>query len=96
MSSGTASVNPVMFPPGRERLATRPVPTASPTPVITMGMVVVARLAARAEEVPILQITQARPQGCHAFLVGGVRVRTQQPDPVDLPWSLRLRGERRS
>src|SRR4029453_4848665 len=31
-SSGTKSVNPVMLPPGRARLATRPAPTASPTP----------------------------------------------------------------
>jgi hypothetical protein len=37
---------PVMFPPGRARLATRPVPTGSPAKAITMGMVDVARLAA--------------------------------------------------
>ncbi len=39
-------VNPVMFPPGRARLATRPAPTGSATNVATMGMVAVARLAA--------------------------------------------------
>src|SRR2546426_9224183 len=52
MSSGTESVEPVMLPPGRARLATTPVATASPMPTMTMGIVVVACLAARAPGVP--------------------------------------------
>src|SRR3954463_15007374 len=41
-------VTPVMFPPGRARLSTRPVSTGSVAkPTITMGIVVVACLAAR-------------------------------------------------
>ena len=36
-----------MFPPGRARLATNPLPTGSVSCVITMGIVVVASLAAR-------------------------------------------------
>ena len=36
-----------MFPPGRAMLATNPVATASPLIAITMGIVVVACLAAR-------------------------------------------------
>ena len=44
---------PVMFPPGWERLATRPASTgSSPAPVITMGIVLVAFLAARTTAVP--------------------------------------------
>ena len=46
-SSGARVDNPVMFPPGRARLATNPVPTGSPSLVMTMGIVVVASLAAR-------------------------------------------------
>ena len=40
-------VNPVMFPPGLPRLETSPTRTGSPTATMTMGMVVVAFLAAR-------------------------------------------------
>jgi hypothetical protein len=39
--------SPVMFPPGRARLATRPVATGSTTTAMTMGIVPVASLAAR-------------------------------------------------
>src|SRR5439155_4047807 len=39
-------VGPVMFPPGRARLATNPLPTGSPALAMTMGMVLVARWAA--------------------------------------------------
>src|SRR5262245_5698640 len=41
-----------MFPPGRARLVTSPAPTGSPIPIITVGIVVVACLAARAGGVP--------------------------------------------
>ena len=47
-SSGCRTDCPVMLPPGRARLATRPLPTGSSTPTITMGIVVVASLAASA------------------------------------------------
>src|SRR5262249_5183316 len=43
---------PVMLPPGRARLATRPNATGSPARVITMGMVVVAFFAANATPIP--------------------------------------------
>jgi hypothetical protein len=39
---------PVTFPPGRARLATSPCLTASPLPIITMGIVCVAFLTAMA------------------------------------------------
>ena len=39
---------PVMLPPGCARLATMPVSTGLPTMAMTMGMLVVAFLAARA------------------------------------------------
>ena len=55
--SSTAKVeNPVTLPPGRARLATRPSPTGSPTFVITMGMVVVALLAANTDTPAIATI----------------------------------------
>ena len=39
---------PVMLPPGRARLSTKPVSTgSSPSPVITIGIVLVAFAAAR-------------------------------------------------
>ena len=47
-SSADKLEKPVTLPPGRARLATKPAPTGSPTFVITMGMVVVALLAANA------------------------------------------------
>ena len=45
-SSGIILDIPVMFPPGCARLATKPLRTGSPTPIITIGIVVVAFLAA--------------------------------------------------
>ena len=44
------------LPPGRARLAIRPAPTGSPELAITMGMVVVARLAANADPVDVTTI----------------------------------------
>ena len=54
--SVTAALSPVMFLPGRARLATMPCPTGSPTPVKTTGIVAVAFLAARAAGVPLVRI----------------------------------------
>jgi len=51
-SSTAIEVTPVMFPPGRARLATRPAATGSPEVTNTIGMVVVAAFAARAGGVP--------------------------------------------
>ena len=46
LSSALSSETPVMFPPGRARLGTIPVPTGSPTAPRTIGMVWVACFAA--------------------------------------------------
>ncbi len=46
LSSGLFSVTPVTFPPGRVRVATRPTANGSETAAKTIGMVVVAFLAA--------------------------------------------------
>ncbi len=43
------SVIPVIFSPGRARLAMGPVPTGSPAATMTMGTVEVARFAASAK-----------------------------------------------
>jgi hypothetical protein len=45
-SSGAKPEFPVTLPPGRARVAIKPVPTGSPEVVITMGMKVVAPFAA--------------------------------------------------
>ena len=47
LSSGASVDNPVMFPPGRARLAMNLLPTGSVSFVMTMGIVVVASFAAR-------------------------------------------------
>ena len=47
---------PVTLPPGRARLATKPAATGSPTLTITMGMFVVAFLAADVAGVPEVTI----------------------------------------
>src|SRR5262244_4617526 len=44
----------LMFPSGRARLVTNPLPTGSPTCVITMGIVTVAPLAARIGAGPVV------------------------------------------
>ena len=46
LNSGLTADNPVTFPPGLARLATSPVATGSPVPVMTMGIVPVSCLAA--------------------------------------------------
>src|SRR5215218_10582717 len=51
-SSAIASDTPVILPPGRLRLATRPVPTGSPPATNTIGMVDVAPFAANAVTLP--------------------------------------------
>ena len=48
-SSALSKVAPVMFPPGRLKLATRPIATGSAALMKTIGIVVVADFAANAE-----------------------------------------------
>jgi len=50
-------VKPVTLPPGRARLATRPVPTGSPAAAKTMGMTDVACMAAAIKLVPAVTMT---------------------------------------
>src|SRR2546426_494570 len=52
LTAGAREDSPVMCPPGRARLATRPSPTGSPLTAMTMGIVVVACWAARSATVP--------------------------------------------
>lgn len=51
---------PVASPPGRARLGTKPLPTGSPTMVKTIGMSLVAWIAARAPGVLIATMTSGR------------------------------------
>src|SRR5262245_34130456 len=50
-------VNPVIFPPGRAKLSMSPAPTASATTAKTMGIVLVACLAAIADGVLVVTMT---------------------------------------
>ena len=45
-NSGDCKDTPVMLPPGRDKLATKPTPTGSAAPNMTMGVVLVAFFAA--------------------------------------------------
>ena len=55
--SGDRFERPVIFPPGRARLATNPEPTGSLSFAITMGIVAVASLAGRVAAAPAVTIT---------------------------------------
>ena len=50
--SGTIKLSPVTLPPGRAKEATNPFPTGSASDAITIGIVLVAFLAARVTSVP--------------------------------------------
>src|ERR1700730_12721332 len=56
-TSGIMLLKPVMFPPGRARLATRPTPTGSPTATMTMGIELVSCSTARVTCVPGVTMT---------------------------------------
>ena len=71
-------INPVMFPPGRERPATNPGPTGSATITNTTGIVRVSRCSAAVPGVPCARITS----GCKATnSFAKVRVRFTSPPP---------------
>ncbi len=57
LSSGLKMLDPVIFPPGRARLATKPNATGSPLVTMTIGIVVVAFLAARIAGDPAVSMT---------------------------------------
>jgi len=59
-SASAMMVDPVMFPPGRARLVTSPAPTGSAAPAKTMGIVLVARCAARAGGTPPVTVACIR------------------------------------
>ena len=68
----------MMFPPGRARLGTIPVPTGSPVPARTMGMACVALLAAITAWVEATK--RSRPQGHQ--LGGESGSRSARPEAV--------------
>jgi len=85
-------VKPVRLPSGRDRLATNPLPTGSPTIAKTMGMVFVCcRIAAVAGVLPVrmrslglLRPRDKRPCGQHAK-------RGDELAPPHVPLTLRLK-----
>src|SRR6266540_315687 len=60
VTSALKTLIPVMLPPGRERLVTRPSRTGSSPTMKTMGVVVVAALAAKVDGVPAVAIQIGR------------------------------------
>src|SRR5215468_960647 len=73
-NSAPSQLMPVRLPPGRARLATRPNLTGSSPPTKTIGIVVVAALAANAE-VPTVAITATRRRTRSAASAGSRSVR---------------------
>ena len=63
---------PVTLPPGRARLATRPLPTGSPAPGVTIGTLAVAFFAARAAGVPDARIASGLASSSSAARRGNV------------------------
>ena len=61
-----ASEDPVMFPPGRARLATSPAATGSPPTAMTMGIVVVAALRTRVPGPLVTRTSGWRPMSSAA------------------------------
>src|SRR5213082_1249831 len=61
ISGPAVKVVPVMFPPGRLRLATSPVSTGSLGTIMTIGMLLVALFAASAAEPAGATITSTLP-----------------------------------
>src|SRR5215813_4387192 len=57
LSSGARVDSPVMFPPGRAKLAMKPLLTGSLSTTMTMGIVAVASLAARKSPKPVTTMT---------------------------------------
>ena len=57
LNSGPKLVKPVIFPPGRARLATKPDPIGSETNVMTIGTAPAAFLAAQVGLVPAVRMT---------------------------------------
>src|SRR5215203_1967238 len=58
--SGSNVLNPVVFPPGLERLSTKPAPTGSVTTTNTIGTVVFSCLSAARPDVPFTTTTSGR------------------------------------
>src|SRR5262245_51155979 len=69
-TSGKEKVEPVTLAPGRARLCTRPVATASPAIATMIGMVVVAAFAARAPGEPCVRMTSTFRRTSSAARIG--------------------------
>src|SRR5262245_947731 len=95
--------DPVTFPPGRARLATKPVPTGSPADANTIGMTDVACFAARTDAVPQVTMTSTFSRTNSAAISARRSLRPSAPsifdcdcaalDPTKLAQSLHQRGD---
>jgi hypothetical protein len=85
ISGPAMRVNPVTFFPGRARLATSPLSTGSKTATVTMGIVPVAFLAARAAAVGYHDVNLQTHQFVHVVgkpLVLPVRISVLDRDAL--------------
>jgi penicillin-insensitive murein DD-endopeptidase len=94
--SGSKLLKPVMLPPGRDRLATKPSPTGSATTAKTIGMVAVARLSAAITGVLLAMMLLMRAVVCLLavlFLAAASSAVAQEKHLIDrmLPGSLNPR-----
>ena len=70
-SRAVNTLTPVIFPPGRARLLTRPTFIGSSPVVKTIGTVVVAAFAARAEMVPPVAANTVTPRPISSVINAG-------------------------
>jgi hypothetical protein len=68
LNDASMFMNPVIFPPGRGKLATNPLPTGSETTTNTIGIVLVSRCSAATTSVVCPRITS----GLHACRLLGI------------------------
>src|SRR5438874_5782199 len=92
-TSGPRMVLPVIFPPGRARLGTSRARTGSPIEIMTMGIVVVACLAAKLAGVPKVAMTSTGRRT--SDIAYGVLGRPASDEADYRRWLLRTRRGRR-
>ena len=90
-NSGAKTLNPVIFPPGRLKLATKPVATGSTTAAITIGTVCVALRAALVAAVLSTRITSTRNWTSSAASFANPSITDQPMSLTAMPFTVTVR-----